>query len=181
MKSLGDAANLFMKLADGEYRAHLAPALNEIGRQVQGEVQREIGNYQGAIGPFPAWAPLAQATLDTKANAGLGRGYPDTPLYATGAFAQDVSFCVDLGSLSVTIGTNAPEISYTELGTRTMPPRPIFGPSCLRVLPHMLPLVASAAFGGITGGAFGGLGLRATTFSQGGSVGGVNQMGGFAP
>lgn len=165
MKSFGDAAKLFGQAAIGGYKIGLAPALDEIGRQVQGEVKREIGNYQPAIGPFPATAPLSQATLDSKAKKGQGAGHPDTPLYATGQFAADINYESDLNTLSVTIGTNTEYIKYTELGSGSMPPRPVFGPSCLRVMPHMLPMLAKSAFAGILGGVWSGLGIRATTFT----------------
>lgn len=164
MKPLGDLGKLFLAEAAGAYRTQLIPVLQQMGRMAVEEIKNEIGNYQSAIGPYPATAQLSPVTLDIKTRQGLGlNGNPDTPLWATGDFWADVSFQVDPGSLSVEIGTNKFYIVYTELGTGTMPPRPIFGPATLRIAPQLGAVAASGSFAGIFGGVWSGLGVRGTT------------------
>jgi hypothetical protein len=96
-------------------------ALAAIGARVRTRVREKIGELQPAQGPFPAWAPLAPSTVRRKGH--------DRPLIETGAFREDVSYRVGVGR--VEIGTHQDYIVYTELGTSTIPPRPVFGPAAL--------------------------------------------------
>lgn len=141
--SLGALAQHLLKQTAGSYKTKLCEALTQIGQSVQQEAKSEVGTYQEGVGPYPATAPLAQATIEKKGT--------DTPLYETGAFQQDIKYKVDKSSLSVNIGTNKDYIVYTELGTGKMPPRSIFGPSALRAVPKTLPLIGGYAVAGITG------------------------------
>jgi hypothetical protein len=150
--SLGALAQYLMKQTARNYVSKLSGALSQIGQSVQQEAKSEIGTYQSGVGPYPPTAPLAEATIERKAKEGYGmHGDPDTPLYATGAFQEDINYKVDEANLSVDIGTNQDYIVYTELGTGKMPPRPIFGTSALRAVPKTLPLIGAYATAGITG------------------------------
>lgn len=165
--ALGDFAKFLMKEAAGAYKQALRPVLDEIGAAVKAEVQKEIGEYQSAIGQYPATAPLSPVTIEIKTRDGLGKnGNPDTPLWASGEFHDDVRFQSDVGSLSVEIGTDKEYIKFTELGTADMPPRPVFGPAALRVMPQFLPALAAASAMGIAGGIWSGLGVKAITHTQ---------------
>ncbi len=128
---------------------------HELGHAVKLQAESSIGTYQPGIGNFAAWAPLKQTTLDRKARnkPPLGRGGPDTPLFATGKFSQSIDISVDKRLLAVHIGTNVPEIVWTELGTARMAPRAVFGPAALRVAPKFLNRIGNGvanSFCGIT-------------------------------
>jgi len=137
------------------YPAMMNQLLDEVGKAVKDQVQSDIGYYQpaaGSLGLFPAWAPLAPSTVEKKARLGQGlNGNPDSPLYATGAFHDDVSYAVDKKRLNVQIGTTLPYVIYTELGTANMPPRPVFGPAALKVVPRFEQRATIFAVAGITG------------------------------
>lgn len=146
-------AQLLRSAARGYQRA-LNHALDDIGQAVAAEAHSKIGHYQPAMGQYPAWAPLAPATIASKAKKGLGMGgNPNTPLYATGKFSRDIGHRVNAQDLAVQIGTRRPYIVYTELGTSQMPPRPVFGPAALAVVPRLLPKIAHFAAVGIAGAA----------------------------
>jgi hypothetical protein len=169
MKTLGQLASHFGQLAAGAYKQNLSPILDLIGQAVKTEVQKEIGEYQGAISPFPRTAPLAQATLDRKADNNWGKGgNPDTPLWATGDYHNSIGVAKDVNSLSVEIGSNTPYVKYHELGTGEMPQRPIFGPATLRAIPPLLPAISDAAGLGIIGGAWKGLSAEGITHTPDG-------------
>jgi hypothetical protein len=114
-------------------------SLQPIGDEVKKEAVDQIGHYQSAIGTFPAWEQLADATLDRKQKLGLGLGgNPDTPMFASGAFRDDIESSTDTGALQVRCGTHKEYVINTELGTAKMPPRPVFGPAGLRAMPAIL-------------------------------------------
>lgn len=168
--ALGSMAAHLLQMAAGGYRHALTPVLDEVGKAVKDEVKKEIGTYQPGVGQYPATAPLAQSTLETKAKKGHGKGgNPDTPLWATGDFHDDVNFKSNTATLSVQIGTNKEYIAQHELGNVHHPPRPVFGPATLRVLPHQMPLLAKAAAMGIAGGAWKGLGAFGRTHTKQGA------------
>lgn len=169
--SVGQLASFMAGKAAGGYRAGLVPTLEVVGNEVKHEVEHEIGTYQSAIGPFPATAPLSDVTIERKQREGLGLGGdPDTPLFATGEFSEDIKIAVKPISLSVEVGTDLERVVFTELGTDRQPPRPIFGPAALRAVPKVLPTVAAGGVTGIIGGAWSGLGVKAVTHAAGTST-----------
>lgn len=168
MKTLGQLASQFGQLAAGGYKNNLRPILDLMGSSVKAEVQIEIGEYQSGVGPYPATAQLADATLDRKAKSGEGKGgNPDTPLWATGEYHDTIDYAKDVNSLSVEIGSNLDYVKYLELGTADMPPRPVFGPATLRAVPKIMPQIAAAAVVGMSGGVWSGLGVKGVTHSGG--------------
>lgn len=99
-------------------------AADRAGELVEEAAKAEIGHYQAAVGPFPAWAPLADGTEADKAR----HGYPlGAPLLRTGELRESVSHVTE-GGHSV-IGSTDPRMVYHELGTRHIPPRPVLGPA----------------------------------------------------
>lgn len=167
MKSLTDAAQFFGQLAAGGYKRNLLPILDLIGNSVKAEVEKEIGEYQGAIGPYPATAPLAEATLERKSKAALGKGgLANSPLWATGKFHDSIETAKNVTGLEVEIGTNVDYVINQELGTSKIPPRPVFGPATLRVLPKLLPTIAAAGAAGIKGGAWKGLSAEGIAYTS---------------
>jgi len=150
--SLGQFALYLATQAKKGYENEIGKALDQIGAAIKHQVEQDIGQYQPGIDQYPAWAPLKPSTLETKARYNWGKGgNPDTPLYATGAFASDIGFSTNKKQLAVTIGSNKDYILYTEFGTRNMAPRPVFGPAALKVLPKFVPLIGKYAAAGISG------------------------------
>lgn len=87
----------------------------------------EIGHYQSAIGPFPAWADLADSTEAQKA----AKGYPaDAPLEASGAMRE--TFRHERHGLEGVMGSTDKKMVWHEFGTPKMPARPVVGTSVLR-------------------------------------------------
>ena len=172
MNNFAQAASFFGQLAAGAYANNLSPVLDMIGAAVKAEVENEIGEYQSGIGGFPATAPLAASTLERKSKHGLGKhGNPDSPLWATGKFHDSIGTRKSIPTLSVQIGSNEDHVIFHELGTSNEPPRPVFGPATLRVLPRLIPAISAAAAHGIAGGVWQGLSAEGITHtSQGQGV-----------
>jgi hypothetical protein len=176
MQDIGDLAKMFGQMAAGSYKQKLSPVLDLMGHTVKAEVQKEIGEYQGPIGPFPATASLAPDTLYLKAERGHGKGGdPDTPLWATGEFHDSIQVAKHVETLSVEVGTDVPYVKYQELGTSTQPPRPVFGPSTLRAIPKILPDISQSAGNalGQAAGAWGHLGVEGITRAGGNDTGNI--------
>lgn len=131
------------------YPEALVNTLDDIGKAVTERAKDKVGHYQSGIGQFPQWAPLAASTIDRKQRAGFSN--PDGPLLASGAFKDSIGYVVDAGNLKVTIGTDKPYIVNTEMGTAKIPPRPVFGPSALEIIPKKLPKIGSYAACGLAG------------------------------
>lgn len=130
--------------------AALREGVRQGGELIQHEAKSEIGHYQAAAGPFPEWAPLAEATLDgyTTANGrhfpgkvDFGFSPPDNPLLRTGELRDAIGMVHDdrhavVGVPDRTVGTGTPEdpirnvgdvAFWHEFGTDKMPPRSFLG------------------------------------------------------
>lgn len=142
------------------YRGYMSGLLDQIGQATAQRAIHSLGNYQSDIGPFVAWGPLQPSTLATKKRMGWGKfGRANTPLYATGALANSISYSVT-SSNSVEVGTNEQKAVYLELGRSNMAPRPIFGPAALRTLPrfrNQIGLQLAAAIANVSVSASGGI------------------------
>lgn len=121
--------------------------LKRVAELVEKTAKAEIGQYQPAIGPFPAWAPLADSTEQHKATM----GYPaDAPLLATGEMQESIQHVVQ--GLEAQIGSNDEKMIYHEFGTAKMPPRPVLGPAAFRQKRKIEMLIGHAAVTGLLEG-----------------------------
>jgi hypothetical protein len=144
--SLGSFAAHLLTAATAEALA-LQAGLKAACVEVEKTATGEIGTYQPAIGPFPAWAPLADSTEDQKARM----GYPaDSPLLASGE--MQASYTNEVQGLEGVVGTPDPKALYHEIGTDRMPPRPVLGPALLHNRERIERLIGEAAVAGILGG-----------------------------
>lgn len=117
-------------------------ALAAIGSAVVARAQEKIGHYQEGIPPFEAWPALAPATIAEKTM--LGYAPPDNPLLRRGALRDSYHFVVTRGLVApeVTAGTGDPVGLWQEMGTSTIPPRPVVGPAMLETMPANLDILA---------------------------------------
>jgi phage gpG-like protein len=106
------------------------PGLELCAQLVEQTAKEEIGQYQAEIGPFPAWAELAESTLEQKER--LGYSPPDNPLWREGELEKSISHEVE--NDEATIGSDSEIMIYHEFGTSKMPMRPVLGPALVRNL-----------------------------------------------
>jgi len=126
--------------------ATLHMGLKRVAAAIEKTAKEEIGEYQPEVPPFPAWAPLAESTIDNR----VAQGYsPDEPLLRTGDLRDSISHQVE--GLEAAIGSDSEIALYQELGTKTIPPRPFLGPAAIRNEQLTLKTVGAAAVHGITG------------------------------
>lgn len=100
-------------------------ATDTAGAIILKDAKARIGYYQAAVGPYPAWAPLAASTEAAKARMGAP---PNAPLLATGEMYASMDKTMESIDKTV-IGATDEKMIYHELGTSKMPARPVFGPA----------------------------------------------------
>jgi HK97 gp10 family phage protein len=107
--------------------------LEDVGAHAEHRAKEDIiGRIRplGQVGPFQAWAPLAESTIESKASQHLGKdGDPRTMLYATGELHDSINYKVYSGKKEVVLGTDCPHAGFLEYGTGKMPPRPFVAPA----------------------------------------------------
>src|SRR5450631_1773138 len=121
--------------------------LKQAAEAIEATAKEEIGVYQDAAGPFPAWAPLADATVADRVSKGFT---PDDPLLRTGEL-QD-SIVHEVGDWEATVGSIDPVMKFPEFGTVKMPPRPVLGPALERNAEKVQRLIGDAAVSVFVGG-----------------------------
>jgi phage gpG-like protein len=111
------------------------------------DMRGQIGEYQGALGDYPAWEPLAESTEDEKARVGAPA---EAPLERFGDLQK--SFRSELvGNNEAIIGSTDPVMEFHEYGTSKMPPRPVVGPALLRNVDAIEKLIGGDAHAVICG------------------------------
>lgn len=93
-----------------------------------------FGVYQGAEGPFPAWAPLSDETIRSRERRGINPA--DEPLYESGALSE--SYEVERSGNVVTIGSPIDYAGVQEEGSAggNVPARSVLGRAMYRVEQH---------------------------------------------
>lgn len=104
----------------------VARALDESAALIEKDAKAEIGTYQEAVGPFPAWAPLAPSTVADRVRQGYA---PDEPLLREGDLRDSITH--ETRGLDAVVGSNSDIAVYQELGTEHIPPRPFLGPAAV--------------------------------------------------
>ena len=128
------------------FAAHLAGMVAKVGLAdheileraaviVEREAKAEIGHRQGAAGPFKAWDPLAQTTIEGfkghPGKAELGFSPPDyDPLLREGDMRDTIEHVVIRNTAHV--GSNSMVAVWQELGTSKMEPRSFLGGAAVR-------------------------------------------------
>ena len=145
-KTLGDLALHFASLP-AQQVIELQHGLEVCARKIEKTAKDEIGHYQDAAGPFPAWAELADSTEQDKA----AHGYPvDAPLLRSGEMRDTITH--EVHGLEAVIGSTDPKMVYHEFGTSKMPPRPVMGPAAFRNKDFVLKVIGKAVMSGLVGG-----------------------------
>ena len=112
--------------------------LRRAALMVEREAKAEIGHYQEADGPFPAWEPLSQATLEgfhhpaagwIPGKVELGYAPPDNPLLRDGWLRESIGSTVE--GHEAAAGSDDEVAVWQELGTPNamypIPPRSFLG------------------------------------------------------
>ncbi len=125
-KSFGALAAHLVSLQAG-MRAELSRGLNKAAQAIEVTAKGEFGHYQPAAGPYEAWPPLAAVTIKDRVRKGFS---PNEPLLRTGSLRDSIGREVD--GLEAVVGSTSDVMVYQELGTPTIPPRPVLGPAAIR-------------------------------------------------
>ena len=147
-KSLGEFAQY---LATREFTLHeaLHLGLEVVAKKIEKTAKDEIGVYQPAVGPFPAWSPLAESTMEDRA----AKGYPENePLLRDGKLRDSITHEVE--GHEAMIGSDSDIAVYQELGTGRIPPRPFLGSAVVHDEKFMLGTLGEAAVAAIGGTVF---------------------------
>jgi len=136
--TLGSMAAFLTDLAVAMPMAEEA-ALKKAAALVEEEAKAEIGDYQGAAGPFAAWPSLADATIARKANG-------DTPLLETGEMRDSIGTVIS--GHEAHVGSDDDKAVWQELGTsRGIPPRSFLGGAAVRKSPEVKDVIAQTMHG----------------------------------
>jgi phage gpG-like protein len=130
-ESLGEFA-AFLEKAVAQYEPVKKSALEVIGQNIEDSAKRKFGVYQLEDGPFDAWAPLAESTMEDRVRKGFS---PDDPLFRTGELMDSIGHKVQ--GDDVVIGSDSDIMIYQELGTETIPPRPVLAPAMYEERKHI--------------------------------------------
>lgn len=144
--SLGEMAIELIEVAAAEYLA-LEHGLDAVLGKIRRDAQAEIGKYQGSVGPFPAWEPLADSTQDERVRLGFTA---DDPLLRTGELQESIE--KERQGLEGVVGSKSDVMVFHEFGTSKMPPRPVLGPAAFKNREWIERLAAAAVVAGFVGG-----------------------------
>lgn len=143
--SLGSFGAYLLEAAAKEAVA-LEIGLKKAAEHVEKVAKAEFGEYQAAVGSFPGWADLAPATKADRVAHGFSE---NDPLLRTGDLRDSIGHRV--AGLEAEIGSDDDVMVYQELGTETIPPRPVLGPAAIRSEKAIQRILGEAALLGILG------------------------------
>lgn len=124
----------------------LHEGLELVATKIEETAKDEIGEYQPAVGPFPAWEPLAEST---KADR-VAQGYSaDEPLLRSGEMRESIHHEVE--ALEAIIGSDSDIAFWQETGTATIPARPFLGPAAFHNIELMQKILGAATVVGLAG------------------------------
>lgn len=150
MKEFGSLGQFALHLAtlQAGVALELHRGLKRVAVAVDQTAKSEFGVYQPAIGPFSAWAPLAESTKTERERLGYT---PDDPLRRSGETRDTVGH--EVSGHEAVIGSTSDVMVYQELGDDRIPPRPVLGPAVERNHELIRKVLGSALVSGLLGGA----------------------------
>lgn len=162
--SLGQFGHFLQRTSIRSIKRNSVDFMTDTAKKVKKEAKDSVGQYKAGVGPYPRWAKLKDSTVERKQRNSKWAKHAEDPLIRSKTFKNGIGYKIDRSlRMTATIGTNEEYIIHTELGTKNMPPRPVFGPAALRVLPRQLPRLRS----GVLGGMLGLTGMAAQTYANG--------------
>jgi hypothetical protein len=148
LKDLGEMATV-LALRAPEIAVELHHGLERVAQRIEDTAKAEMGVYQDAAGPFPAWPELAESTKDERVRLGFSE---NDQLRRTGETAETISHEVD--GLTAYIGSPDEKLVWFEFGTEKMPARPVLGPAAFTNKDVIQKLVGAALVTGLIGAEF---------------------------
>lgn len=120
-RSMGAFAEHLARLGaiGGEVTHHIA---DKSGEEIQKTAQGMIGEYQHAVGPYPAWAELADSTQAERARLGYSENDPG---YRSGKMQRSIERKTI--NAETVVGSDDQDLVYFEMGTARQPPRSVLG------------------------------------------------------
>jgi len=143
--SLG-AFGMYLLEAAAATAVTLETGLKRAAEHIEKVAKDEFGEYQPAVGGFPSWAELADSTKAQRVALGYSE---NDPLLRTGDLRDSISH--EVAGLEAVVGSTDDVMVYQELGTETIPPRPVLGPAAIRSEAVIQRMIGEAAVLGILG------------------------------
>lgn len=143
--SLGSFGMYLLEAATAEVVA-LEAGLAKVAEHVEKVAKSEFGEYQPGVGAFPAWTELADSTKAQRVALGYSE---NDPLLRSGELRDSIGH--EVAGLEAVIGSTSDVMVYQELGTHTIPPRPVLGPAAIRSEKVIQRMIGEAAVLGILG------------------------------
>lgn len=120
---------------------------HEAGEVVKAAAHAKFGEYQDGVGGWPAWANLAERTVEERLRLGFT---PDDPLLRSGELRDSVTISQD-GETTV-VGSANSVMLWQETGTdRGIPPRPVLGPAAFESRPKWSLAIAAGVAAWVAG------------------------------
>lgn len=94
---------------------------------IETDAKNQIGHYQSDVGPFNGWPELADSTKKDR----VAKGFTENdPLERTGELRDSIGH--EVAGKEAAVGSTSDIMVYQELGTPTIPPRPVLGPAAFK-------------------------------------------------
>jgi hypothetical protein len=127
--------------------ASMQTGIEQCVAHIEKVARREFGNYQGKVGPHPAWEELAESTKEERVRLGYTE---NDPLLRSGELMDSSAHSVH--GLDGVAGSTSPIAPYHEFGTMRIPPRPVWGPAAIRSEKYIRRTLGAAVVQGLIGG-----------------------------
>ncbi len=124
--------------------AYAHRGLDEATKIIEECAKAEIGIYQDAVGEFNAWDELADSTKSDRVQQGYSE---NEPLLRSGELRDSISR--EVGTREAVVGSDSDIMVYQELGTPTIPPRPVIGPAALRTSARVQVVIGESVVEGL--------------------------------
>lgn len=128
-----------LSFASTSIATELEVGFHIIVKEIEEAAKDEIGFYQPAVGPFEAWAPLAESTKADRVRQGYTE---DDPLLRSGELKESIES--EVIGLAAIVGTKSEIGFWQEIGTENIPPRPFIGPAYVRKIDPLMESIGLA-------------------------------------